>query len=119
MDQQYKISGLEAFFLITFCALADLGDILATFFLDPIFGLGEAVKLIINIFTAPLLFIWGIIKGVRGMWAIGLGVAAEFVPLVGNTAPGRTIAAITVVLMDWHSGAVPLVGTVSKVVGKK
>lgn len=102
MDQQNKISGLEAFFLITFCILTDIGDILATLLLDPILGLGEVVKLVINLFAAPILFIWGIIKGIRGMWVIGLGVAGEFIPILGSTAPCRTIAAITMVLKNWE-----------------
>ena len=104
MEQQYKISGLEAFFMICLCLFFDAIDVVATF-LDFLFGAGEIIKLINNSVAASIITIWSIIKGVNLFWP-SASTISEFIPIV-NALPIRTVLMVLNVYFDWHPKTAP------------
>jgi hypothetical protein len=112
-DVRPKISGLEAFFLVAFCLFFDGLDALATF-LDGFLGVGEFIKLLINITVSPILWFWLIMKGVRSTWLLA-GIALEMVPLIGNTLPIRTVTMVVTIYLDWHPQTAATIVSVVKI----
>ena len=96
----YKISGLEACFWVSFCLFFDILDALATL-LDGFMGIGEILKLIINVVASSILWLWSIIKGVRATWLLA-GMMLEFIPFIVNLLPLRTATMIITIYLDWH-----------------
>ncbi|MEK9183878.1 MAG: hypothetical protein AAB890_02290 [Patescibacteria group bacterium] len=119
-EKQSKISGLEATILVLTCAFFDFLDLLATF-VNIYFGVGEAIKLMINFIISPILWFWITMRGVRSDWVL-YGGLLEMIPIFGNTLPIRTVTMIVVIYMDWHPKtdvAVKIATGTIKSVGKK
>ena len=113
-ENQPKISGMEATMLIIVTAFFDLLDLLATL-ADVAVGMGEVLKILINIVISPMLWFWAKMKGVRSEQIL-YGSALEFIPLFGNTLPIRTITMIMVIYADWHPKERLAIDTAAKVI---
>ncbi len=90
-----KISGIEAFFLISLCLIFDLIDLVALGIdLIPVVGLpiGESLKFINNLLISLTVIFWLTIRGVRSYW-FWAGSLVETIPGI-NSLPTRTITVV-------------------------
>lgn len=94
-----KINGIEALIMISVSAFFDIADFLATFF-DALLGVGELIKVFINVVASVTLWLWAIMRDV-GSTRILAGSLLEFVPIM-NTLPMRTVVTAMTIWLDWH-----------------
>lgn len=93
MDNQPKISIVEAFLLTSYIALTDvIGLILVLFGLDDFF--------IIDVLTFPVTQFYFRIKGIKGNYDL-IANLAEIIPYVG-ALPIRTVGVLLVIWIDRH-----------------
>ncbi len=115
-DNEQKIDGHEAVFMILVCLFFDGMDVIATLF-NALVGAGEFIKFFINVVASSILYPWVILRGVSPVWTIA-GGALELIP-VANILPMRTVTMGITIYLDRHPEQTKKVEVVGRIVRPK